>query len=558
MPFLGQVQLNHFDLAVFTVYMFLAVGLGFAVAVGRKKTTRGYFLGGKSLPWYVIACSMLASDVSSEHFIANAGAGFTYGVVPATQSWNCWITYTIFIWIFVPYYVRTNLYTIPEFLERRFNSTCRYIFSASLIVGYVGAILAGTLYAGGLAFERMIGPFLPESFADPHKQIVMGIIFFAVVTGAYTIYGGLRSAAWTDFMQIIILALGGVLVPIIGLHRAGGLSTLVHEYPQRFQIWLPATHEKFPFTGVLTGFLTVGIWYTCTSQHMAQRVLAAKDEWNARMGIVGAGFLHIITPFFFVFPGFIAYKLLGPNFQPADAAYLTLVQTLLKPGLRGLILAAMSAALMSNLSAVLNSASTLVTIDFYKKFFRPAATDAEQVRIGQIAGVFVLAASAVVAWYFSLTPKAPLLVKVQNVFFFIAPPFAVIFCAGLLWRRANAVGALATIVLGFSFSAAFDLYTKYYMPQQQGVYLHRAFFTWCFCVLVMVVVSYFTTPPPAEKVESIIWTRRYARLPLEEKIRYHGILDWRIWWLLMVGMIWAIYLWFVWFRLQHPVKMLPW
>src|SRR4051812_13801533 len=139
---------------------------------------------------------MLASDVSSEHFIANAGSGYTYGVVSATQSWNCWITYTIFIWIFVPYYVRTNLYTIPEFLERRFNSTCRYIFSASLIVGYVGAILAGTLYAGGLAFERMIGPFLPESFSDPHKQIVMGIIFFAVVTGAYTIYGGLRSAAW--------------------------------------------------------------------------------------------------------------------------------------------------------------------------------------------------------------------------------------------------------------------------------------------------------------------------------------------------------------------------
>src|SRR3954453_17404280 len=223
---LAQIQLNAWDLAIFIVYMFLAVGLGFLVSVGRKKTTRGYFLGGKTLPWYVIASSMLASDVSSEHFIANAGSGYTYGIVSATASWNCWIIYTIFIWIFLPYYVRTNLYTIPEFLERRYSTVCRYIFSAALLAGYVGAILSGTLYAGGLAFERMLGPFVHSGFlATGHAQIVAGIIFFAILTGAYTIYGGLRSAAWTDFMQIIILGIGGVLVPILGLialQKSGG------------------------------------------------------------------------------------------------------------------------------------------------------------------------------------------------------------------------------------------------------------------------------------------------------------------------------------------------
>ena len=430
-----QIQLNRWDLAIFVVYMFLAVGLGFLVSIGRKRTTRGYFLGGKTLPWYVIACSMLASDVSSEHFIANAGIGFTYGLVAATSSWNSWIIYSIFIWIFLPYYVRTNLYTIPEFLERRYSAACRYIFSASLVVGYVGAVIAGTLYAGGLAFDRMLGPFLPGDpalLATTQHNIWIGIIFFAVITGTYTIYGGLRSAAWTDFMQVIILGVGGVLVPLIGLHKVGGFSTLFHDLPDKFQIFLPVTHEKFPFTGVFTGFLTVGIWYTCTSQHMVQRVLAAKDEYHARMGVIGAGYLHIITPFFFVFPGIIAYKLLGPNFHPADASYLTLVQDLVWPGLRGLILAAMAAALMSNLSAVLNSASTLITIDFYKKLIRPDSTDAQQVHFGQIAGAIVLLASSLVAWYFSLTPKAPLFIKVQNVFFFIAPPFSVIFCAGLL------------------------------------------------------------------------------------------------------------------------------
>src|SRR3954447_7768349 len=159
-----HVTLNYLDLVVFVVYLFLAVGLGFLVSIGRKKTTRGYFLGGKTLPWFVIACSMLASDVSSEHFIANAGSGYTYGIVSASASWNCWIIYSIFIWIFLPYYVRTNLYTIPQFLERRYNTTCRYIFSATLVVGYVGAIMAGTLYAGGLAFERLMSSFIQSGF----------------------------------------------------------------------------------------------------------------------------------------------------------------------------------------------------------------------------------------------------------------------------------------------------------------------------------------------------------------------------------------------------------
>src|SRR3954452_23007418 len=473
-----HIQLNGWDLLIFLVYMFLAVGLGFLVSVGRKKTTRGYFLGGKTLPWYVIAGSMLASDVSSEHFIANAGSGYTYGIVSATASWNCWIIYTIFIWIFLPYYVRTNLYTIPEFLERRYSTICRYIFSAALLAGYVGAILAGTLYAGGLAFERMLGPFVHHGFlADSHAQIVAGIIFFAVLTGAYTIYGGLRSAAWTDFMQIIILGAGGVLVPILGLlalRNSGGFLAFVHENLQKFQVFLPVTHEKFPFTGVFTGFLTVGIWYTCTSQHMVQRVLAAKDEWHARMGVIGAGFLHIITPFFFVFPGILAVNILGPDFKPGDAAYLTLVERLVWPGLRGLILAAMAAALMSNLSALLNSASTLITIDFYKKLIHPESTEQQQVRFGQIGGALILLTSGLIAWQFSRHPEVPLFVKVQNIFFFIAPPFSVVFCAGLLWRRANTAGAIATIVSGFAFSYLFDVVVK----GQQGVYLHRAFFTW--------------------------------------------------------------------------------
>src|SRR5438876_8025327 len=399
----GAIRLNAVDLTVFAAYMVVAVALGFLVSRRGRSSSKAYFLGGKTLPWYVVATSMVAADVSAEHFIANAGVAYRYGIVPATGSWNTWIIYSLFIWIFLPYYVRTGLYTVPQFLERRYNVACRYIFSGSLIAGYVTAIIAGSLFAGGVALDTMLG--LPVTY---------GIVFFGLVTGAYTIYGGLKSAAWTDFMQILVLGAGGVLVPVLGLHQVGGFSQLIEEHPEKFQVFLPVNHERFPFTGVFTGFLTVGLWYSCTSQHIVQRVLAAKDEYNARLGVVGAGFLHVVTPFFFTVPGIIAFALY-PKLPRGDAAYLTLVQTLIPTGLRGLILAAMAAALMSNLSSVLNSASTLVTIDFYQKLINPNSTDIENVRVGQLAGVFILAASAVIAWYISLTHGVPLFVKVQNV-----------------------------------------------------------------------------------------------------------------------------------------------
>jgi solute:Na+ symporter, SSS family len=541
------IRLNAIDLTVFAAYMVVAVALGFLVSRRGRTSSKAYFLGGKTLPWYVVATSMVAADVSAEHFIANAGVAYRYGIVPATGSWNTWIIYSLFLWIFLPYYVRTGLYTVPQFLERRYNVACRYIFSGSLIAGYVAAIIAGSLFAGGVALDSMLG--LP---------VVYGIVFFGLATGAYTIYGGLKSAAWTDFMQILVLGAGGVLVPILGLRQVGGLSHLVREHPDKFQVFLPVTHERFPVTGVFTGFLTVGLWYSCTSQHIVQRVLAAKDEYNARMGVVGAGFLHVVTPFFFTLPGIIAFALY-PRLPRGDAAYLTLVQTLIPTGLRGLILAAMAAALMSNLSSVLNSASTLVTIDFYKKFFRPEATEMQQVRFGQVSGTLILLIGIAIALFYS-TQTDPLFVQVQRVFFFIAPPFAVIFTLGLLWRRANATAAVATVALGFPFSAFLTLYAfpRLAFLKPYNTYQHPALVSWFFCMGVMIVTSLLTAPPPPEKTEGIIWTARYAALPPDQRARYSGLKDWRLWWLLFVGTVLSIYGFFLWLRLQHPVQMLPW
>ncbi len=539
------IPLNAIDLAVFAAYMVAAVALGFLVSRRGRASSKAYFLGGKTLPWYVVATSMVAADVSAEHFIANAGAAYKYGIVPATGSWNTWIIYSLFIWIFLPYYVRTGLYTVPQFLERRYNAACRTIFSGSLVAGYVAAIIAGTLFAGGVALDSMLG--LPVAY---------GIVFFGLVTGAYTIYGGLRAAAWTDFMQVVVLAAGGVLVPILGLHHAGGFHTLVREYPDKFQVFLPVNHERFPVTGVFTGFLTVGIWYSCTSQHIVQRVLAAKDEYNARMGVVGAGYLHVLTPLFFTVPGIIAFALYRPLPRP-DASYLKLVQELIPTGLRGLILAAMAAALMSNLSSVLNSASTLVTIDFYKKLARPDASERQQVRFGQLSGTAILLLGMAIALFYT-TRTDPLFILVQQVFFFIAPPFAVIFSLGLLWRRATAPAAVATVVLGFAFDAflTFYAFSEVEALRPYNNYYHRALTAWVFCMAVMVVGSLLTEPPPREKTEGIIWSARYAALPEDQQKRYSGWKDWRLWWLVFVGTVLAIYGFFLWFRFQYPVDML--
>ncbi len=549
----AAVSLHLVDLAVFACYMVVAVGLGLWVGRKGKDTAQGYFLGNKTIPWFVVGSSMVAADISSEQFISNVGGAYKYGIVLAAGDWNAWIIYTLLILIFLPFYVRSGIYTMPEFLERRYNSTCRYIFAIASVVGFVAAINAGALYSGGIMLDSFFGDDLARImprinfFGAAISPVIWYILFFATTTGIYTIYGGLKSAAWTDFLQIVILLFAGFLVPVLALRHAGDLSDFVRTHPEHFQMFKPPTHKPFPFTGVFTGFLSVGIWYSCTSQHMVQRVLSAKDEWNARMGVVCAGFLHIIMPFFFIVPGIIALKMF-PSLPHPDMAYLELVKELIPTGLKGLLLAGMAAALMSHVSAVLNSASTIITIDLYKKLMKREVTEHEQVRFGRWSGAAVLAASIGFAIYFTTT-QTTLFEKIQTVFFFIAPPFAVIFTLGVLWKRANAAAAVTTIVAGFTFSWALF---QFELLGQYNTFNHRALAAWIFCMVVMIGTSLATPTPPKEKVEGITWNKSYASLPLDERQKYRGWKDWRVWWALFVGIVLSIYGYFLWHRIQHP------
>ena len=549
----GHGSLAILDLAVFVLYMAVAVGLGMWVARKGKDTAQSYFLGNKTIPWFVVGSSMVAADISSEQFISNVSIAYKEGIVPAAGDWNAWIIYSLLILIFLPYYIRTGIYTMPEFLERRYNSACRYIFAVASVIGFVAAINAGALYSGGLMMDSFFGDDLASKlpkvalFGHPIRPVVWYICFFAITTGVYTIYGGLKSAAWTDFMQIIILLFAGFLVPVLALKHTTGLGQFIHENPERFQMFKPPTHKIFPFTGVFTGFLSVGIWYSCTSQHMVQRILSAKDEWNARVGVVCAGFLHVIMPFFFIVPGILAFKMF-PDLKNSDQAYLVLVRELIPTGLKGLLLAGMAAALMSHVSAVLNSASTIITIDLYKKLMRREVTEHQQVRFGRWSGAVVLLASIGFAIYFTTT-STTLFENIQTVFFFMAPPFAVVFTLGVLWRRANGTAAIVTIVTGFLFSGAL-FYNK--LLGRFNTFNHRALVCWAFCMGVMIVTSLATAPPPKERVLGIIWNKSFLSLPPEEREKYRGFKDWRIWWGIFVGIVLSIYGFFIWYRIQHP------
>jgi solute:Na+ symporter, SSS family len=531
------VSLNAIDLTVAFVYFIVIMTVGFAVA-RRRKTADEYFMGGRNLPWYVVAASMVTTVIATEHFVAQVGAAYARGIVIAAFGWNAWIVYTLLIWIFLPYYMRTRIFTMPEFLERRYDRALRYVFAVFLVIGYIASIIAGSLYAGGLILQNMFG-----------INILVAIFALGIMTAAYTIYGGLRSAAWTDFLQMGVLSAAGLLVPIIGLTRIGGLGQLMRDVPMKFHLYHPPTDPLFPWTGVFTGFLSVGIWYNCTSQHLVQRCLAARNEWHARMGVVGAGFLHVVTPMLFTIPGIMAYRLF-PHLSRPDDAYVYLVKALIPQGLRGLILAGMAGALMSTLASMINSTSTILTLDLYKPLRRTEVSEPQQVVFGRWSGAAVIAAGIAAACYYTMMKGWFLFVIMQNVFAYIAPPFAVLFTLGILWRRANTAGAIATIVLGFPFSLVLQFYLFPHVPwlHPYDAYLHRALISWAFCMIVMIGVSLATPAPAAVKTDGIIWRPRYALLPPAEQARYSGWKDFRVWWIVFVATCWAIYAYLFWFQ----------
>ena len=506
MLFAAQVATTHkalanLDLAIIGVYFLIVFGIGFYFS-RRERTSEEYFLAGRDVGWFFIGASLFVSNISTEHFIGLSGTGASSGLAVGHFEWLACLILLILGWVFVPFYLRSNVFTMPQFLERRFSRECAVYLAGISIIAYIFTKISVQLYAASVVLERVAGWSLWKT-----------AVVLVIATGIYTIAGGLAAVIYTDTVQTLILITGAVALTLIGLHRVGGFAHLQTMVPASyFHMMKPATDSAFPWTGIFFGAPILGIWYWCTDQVIVQRVLSARDEGHAKAGTIFAGFLKILPVFMLVLPGIIAFALFPDQVSAKpDHAYPTLVLNLLPVGLVGLVMAALLAAVMGAMSSVFNSASTLVTLDFYRKI-NPNASEKQLVNFGRVAtGGMVLLGLLWVPFIHLLS--AQLYIYLQSVQAYISPPIAACFIFGILWPRLNGQGAISSLLIGFVLGAArfiFEVLDKTAHYQSGAIrwlvdmnFLHYAIFMFVVCTIVLVAVSLMYPAPDRRKLAGL-------------------------------------------------------
>src|SRR5436305_6021980 len=435
---MGQATatLSSIDLGIIVAYfvVIFCIGLYFA---RRGRTSTDYFLAGRDVGWFAIGASLFVSNISTEHFIGLSGSGASSGLAVGHFEWWACLILLVLGWVFVPFYLRSNVFTMPEFLERRFSRSCAVYLASISIIAYIFTKISVQLYAASVVLERVVGWPLWKT-----------AIVLVIATGIYTVAGGLAAVIYTDMVQTMILILGAVVLTFVGLHEVGGFEGLRAAVPpDYFHMIKPVSDPNFPWTGIFFGAPILGIWYWCTDQVIVQRVLSARDEGHAKAGTIFAGFLKILPVFMLVLPGIIAFALFPEQVKKPDFAYPTLVLNLLPVGLVGLVMAALLAAVMGAMSSVFNSASTLATLDFYKKI-RPQASESQLVYFGRVAtGVMVLLGLLWVPFIHYISSQ--LYIYMQSVEAYISPRISACFIIGILWPCLNGSGVFTWLLLGF-------------------------------------------------------------------------------------------------------------
>ena len=446
------------DYLIFVVYAIVILGVGLWVSRdkdGKDKTAEDYFLASKSLPWWAIGASLIAANISAEQFIGMSGSGFALGLAIASYEWMAAITLLIVGKYFLPIFIEKGLYTIPEFVEKRFSTNLKTILAVFWIALYVFVNLASVMYLGGLALETIIG-----------IDMVYAVIGLALFAAAYSLYGGLSAVAWTDIIQVVFLVLGGVVTTYLALDTVSqgegvieGLKAIYAAAPDRFEMILDRSNPEYnnlPGIGVLVGGLWVAnLYYWGFNQYIIQRTLAAKSLKESQKGILFAAGLKLIIPFIVVIPGIAAYVIVNdpeilaslgtdgaaniPSAGSADKAYPWLMQ-FLPTGFKGIAFAALTAAIVSSLASMLNSTSTIFTMDIYKQFINPNASDKQTVKVGRLSAAVALVIGATMA---------PLLGGIDQAFQFIqeytgvvSPGILAVFMLGLFWKKTTNKGAI--------------------------------------------------------------------------------------------------------------------
>ena len=566
--------LGTLDWIVLIGYFAILFGLAWWVILKNKDTADDYFLAGRNLGWLIIGASIFASNIGSEHLVGLAGSGATDGVAMAHYELHAWCL-LVLAWIFVPFYMRSRVFTMPEFLEKRFTPTARWVLSIISLVAYILTKIAVGIFAGGIVFSVL----LPEMRIGPLDSFWVGSILVIVLTGIYTILGGLRAVAYTEALQTFVLIIGSILVTIFGLKAVGGWSELRQiAGSDMFNLWNPLIppgvegtwapirevtangeikklawyfNDNYPWLGMLFCAPIIGLWYWCTDQYIVQRVLGAPSETQARRGSIFAGVLKLLPVFIFIIPGIICYALAVSGKVPAlkeimideqgrvirdqaQKAFPLLVQTVLPIGVRGIVVAGLLAALMSSLAGVFNASATLFTMDFYSKL-RPHVSQHQLVWIGRIATTVMVIIGLI--WIPVIRHGKGLYDYLQGVQAYLAPPIFVVFFFGVFFKRLNGPGCLATLLVGFLlglFRLAVDTPVKlipgFQYPEGSFLWIvnhiyfqYYSLLIFLICVGVIFLVSYLTPPPPEERLRGLT----FATLTEEDRRASRASWDWR-------------------------------
>jgi len=503
---MNQFELGTIDTTIVIFYAVFVIILGLRYAK-KSKSTEDYFLGGRRFTWPLVGLSLYASNMSSSSLIGLAGSAYGTGISVYNYEWMAIIVLIFFAIFFLPYYLKSQVYTMPEFLEKRFDSRSRYYFSALTLLGTIIIDTAGSLYAGALVIKLIF----------PQIAIWHAVFGLAIIAGFYTIVGGLAAVVFTDAVQAVLLTFGSIIIAIIAFIKVGSWEAVKEVTdPEMISLIMPLNDSFLPWPGLFIGVPILGFYFWCTNQFMVQRVLGAKDINNGRWGALLAAGLKIPVIFIMVLPGLFA-RVLYPNLENPDMVFPTLMFDLLPVGILGLVAAGLLAAIMSSIDSTLNSASTLVTMDFFKKL-KPKASNKTLTWVGRIFTFVFMILSAL--WAPQIKNFPSLFSYLQNILAFISPPIVALFLTGLFWKRANGHGAFAALVIGFIIGAAGIIMTI------QGAenwftnihFLYMAGIMLVICTVTVVLVSLITSPPEEEKVSSYIWTKEiYNQETLELK-----------------------------------------
>jgi solute:Na+ symporter, SSS family len=496
------MTLTGFETGVFIVYLIIVIAIGFISGRKGKESTSDFFLAGRGLPWFVIGFSLIASSISTEQFIGEVGWGYKYGMAVANWEWLCWPAQGLLLFFFLPVYLKNRIFTIPEYLTRRFGRATGSAFALVCMIQYLVINLPLVLYSGGFVINSVFG-----------LNLYLAIWLLVIAAGSYTIFGGLSAVAWVDLFNGVLLLAGGLLVFVLGVNAVdGGLAAIIST-GDRAHLILPADHPELPWTGMLAlAFVTSGYYYS-TNQFITQRCLAAKNVWHGKMGVVLAAFLAIPLALSVTWPGMIAHAL-NPNLPNADEAYPYLIQTLVPVGLRGFIFAVLIGAIMSTIDSLVNSTSSLLTLDIYKGLICKQATDEHLVKFAQISGIGLLVFGAL--WSPMVGKFEDIFSYVQDCWALMLAPVMAVFVMSLFWKRTTKTAAITTLFM------AIPMLLIVFLREMTGVLAAYNIFNMSAVIFLLslaliVMLSHLTPAPSSAEIESTLWTPALLK-PTEEEL----------------------------------------